>query len=113
MKILNLMVTAMFINLISTSAYAKTVCTPKTEKSKWREASITWLGDSAQALQQIRATGTFLTADLICSYDECVGFINGAKASGTLTTGEENQPLSFTIGLTAEQTPMVEFVCQQ
>lgn len=111
MKFLNLIATAMFINFFSISAHAELICTPQTQPSQWREASMTSLNGSAQALQQIRATGNFLTADLICSYDECVGFINGAKASGTIFE-EQNQPLHFAIGLTAEQKPMVEFVCQ-
>jgi len=56
-------------------------CKPVLNQNRWKEANVEYLVNASQVLYHVRATGNFLTADLLCSVtsDTCVGFAGGVQ----------------------------------
>ncbi|MES2767770.1 MAG: hypothetical protein V4596_01380 [Bdellovibrionota bacterium] len=82
MKI-NTLIMSLLISYSSISYANSAECTPS-EKSPWTSASVSLLKDGAQALYKVKVEGTFRVADFICSYQDCVGFLNGIKSDAAL-----------------------------
>lgn len=103
-----------FAILPVTQTQAQAKCEPSKETERWVEATLQALPNSAQFLYQVRATGPFMTADLICSFEDCVGFIGGAEAVGKLTLGERNEPTGVRFQIKEDDgwMPRGEFNCR-
>ena len=85
------LIPALFLAIGVNSAQAADFeCIPTEADSLWQQATVQYLS-GAQALRQIKATGSYLVADLICSIDNCVGFVNGIEVKGFLETDNKNQ----------------------
>ncbi len=105
-KLISLLIT---IFAVSSAAHAKVQTCHPTGESNWREASIEMLQNGASALEHIRASGIFLVADMLCSVDTCVGFVNGIKAEGT---SERNSGGIDKFVIHGEGVlPTTEFIC--
>lgn len=77
---------SLFVAVLAVSGAAQAqaqTCRPIGE-SNWKEARIDHLQNGAQVLTHIRATGIYLVADLFCSFDGCIGYINGIQGEGRI-----------------------------
>ncbi len=87
-------------------------CTP-TEESKWTAAEIEPLKDGAQAfLYHVKAYGPYRVADLICNYDECFGFVNGIKATGTIESTTSRPLEILSLSLEEKYSGLTKFTCK-
>ena len=93
------------------SAQATEVKCVPAESSNWRSATISDL-QGAQALLQVKALGDYLVADLICSLDFCVGYLNGIEARGVIVKGANGRIASLMIHPTAKESSPARFRCQ-
>ena len=82
MKPLFMSVIVMFSSVLAFAG--SPICRPESNQTRWRDAEVSYLSNATQWLFQIRASGTYLAADFICSDDRCTGFINGTPATAHL-----------------------------
>lgn len=99
MKILTKTLVVLSLLTLSPLAHAEAINCKPTDSTRWKEASVTYLGSSAQSLRQVRAAGIYLTADLICSLDRCVGFVGGVEVKGKLElSSADGSPVAISFG---------------
>lgn len=87
----------------------KVECAP--DMPLWYGANVSLLENASQALYQVSASGGFRTADLICSYQDCVGFINGIKSEAKLEFGHVNNKYVPTAVVLDTDDRIVRFTC--
>ncbi len=92
---------------------AKDVTCKPTENSRWTEIKITNLKDgSRNFLKQVKGMGDYLGADLICHYKDCVGFINGNIARGSIEISLGSQPQITGFSFHDNEGVSEKFICE-
>lgn len=101
--------------LLSAPLVQAATCRPTNDTQRWMEGSVNILQGASQRIYQVRATGVYLTADLICSLGQCVGFVGGVVvANGTLQFSKSgpSEPVGFSIETPAGNgVPSATFIC--
>lgn len=87
-------------------------CKPSAE-SGWASAQIDRLQDGVQNfLYHVKANGSYRVADLICSVEECFGFVNGFRATGKIEFTASRPFKIVSLSLSEENEPVKKFVCK-